>query len=354
MVKPLEPVIVSASRSTDIPKYYAEWLVNRVRAGYCVWYNPFNRKPSRVSFEKTRAFVFWSKNPAPLIQYLDEFDGKYGYYFQFTLNDYVREGFEKNVGSLGERIKTFKMLSRKIGRERVIWRFDPIIMGGGLDPTGILTKIQDIGRQLKGYTSKLVFSFIDIAAYRKVQNNMKEASFFKEKNSLPAEATENEIESICTGLASLRDRWRQEGWELALATCAENVNLTKYGINCNRCIDDVLLRKLYPDDDELKEYLKPPPVRGTLDDELKEYLRHPPVRGTLPPSSEGNPLKDKGQRKECGCIQSKDIGMYNTCKHYCTYCYANSSVEAVERNTANTSPDSESIVSVRQASFDIT
>ena len=326
-VKALAPVIVSASRSTDIPAFYAEWLVNRLEAGYCVWYNPFNRKPSYVSFANTRAFVFWSKNPAPLLPHLGTFDKKgLGYYFQFTVNDYVREKFEPNVGSLEKRIETFKTLSERIGRDRVIWRFDPIIMGPGLEPKIILERIQRIGNQLKGYTSKLVFSFIDVAAYRKVQANMAKTVFFTKNNVLSAEATDDQIKEICKGLSSLRDQWAKEGWKLTLATCAEGVSLEDYGIEHNRCIDDVLLRQLFPNDNALMEYLG-----------IKQY--------SLFSNSSNNPqLKDKGQRAECRCISSKDIGMYDTCIHFCTYCYANTSADAVRKNRAKYSPNNESIV----------
>ncbi|MBO4317177.1 MAG: DUF1848 domain-containing protein [Mailhella sp.] len=338
-VKALAPVIVSASRSTDIPAFYADWMANRLRAKYCVWYNPFNRKPSYVSFERARAFVFWSKNPAPLIPVLPEFDKKgIGYYFQFTLNDYMREGFEPNVGPLEKRIETFRTLASKIGRERVIWRFDPVVMGPGLDPETIAARIGAIGSRLKGHTEKLVFSFVDVAAYRKVQTNMAKTALFGRENVLSAEASEKQIGELCERLAALRDRWKREGWDVTLATCAEKADLAQYGIEHNRCVDDALLRRLYPDDAKLMEYLRPMPVKGSL-------LAPAPAGG----SGEAMPVypacgKDQGQRKECGCVTSKDIGMYDTCAHFCAYCYANSSSETVRRNRARHSPDSESII----------
>ena len=113
------PVIVSASRSTDIPAFYAKWFINRLAAGYCVWYNPFNQKAMRISFNKTKVIVFWTKNPEPLIEYLPELDKRgIRYYFQFTLNDYESEGFEPNVPALEQRIETFKRLSSLIGKEK--------------------------------------------------------------------------------------------------------------------------------------------------------------------------------------------------------------------------------------------
>lgn len=123
------PIIVSASRSTDIPAFYAKWFINRLVAGYAVWYNPFNQQPMKISFEKTKVVVFQTKNTAPLIPYLHELDKRgIHYYFQFTLNDYEVENFEPNVPTFEERVETFKKLSSFIGKGRVIWRFDPIMI----------------------------------------------------------------------------------------------------------------------------------------------------------------------------------------------------------------------------------
>lgn len=167
----LRPVIVSASRSTDIPAFYADWFVGRLREGWCEWKNPFNGEVRKVSFDKTRMIVFWSKNPKPMLERLDEEEsfGFRQYYFQFTLNDYVNEGLEPNVPCVEERIDTFRRLADRIGRERVIWRFDPLLLTDKISIDVLLERIAKIGRQLKGYTEKLVFSFIDIASYRKVQ-----------------------------------------------------------------------------------------------------------------------------------------------------------------------------------------
>ena len=95
-VEAMAPVIISASRSTDIPAFFAKWFINRLKAGYCVWYNPFNQKPSYVSFANCKVVVFWTKNPKQIIPLLHELDERgIKYYFQFTLNDYENEGFEQ-------------------------------------------------------------------------------------------------------------------------------------------------------------------------------------------------------------------------------------------------------------------
>ena len=117
-VEATAPVIISASRSTDIPAFYAKWFFNRLAKGYCAWYNPFNQQKMYISFGRCHVIVFWTKNPAPIIPYLPELDKRgIHYYFQVTLNDYVKEEFEPNVPSVEERVETFKKLSSLIGKE---------------------------------------------------------------------------------------------------------------------------------------------------------------------------------------------------------------------------------------------
>src|SRR5690242_15722596 len=125
----IAPLVISASRATDIPAFHAQWLLGRLEAGYCTWTNPFNGRLQYVSFEKARAFVFWTKNARPIIEHLQAFDRKHlAYCFQFTLNDYDAEALEPNVPPLEQRVRTFVELCRRIGRARVIWRFDPLIL----------------------------------------------------------------------------------------------------------------------------------------------------------------------------------------------------------------------------------
>lgn len=336
IVEASAPVIISASRATDIPAFYAQWFMNRLRAGYCVWYNPFNQKPMYISFAKTKVVVFWTKNPEPMIPFLPELD-KMGihYYFQVTLNDYVNEGFEPNVGSVEHRVEVFKRLSNLIGKERVIWRFDPLIVTPQLSARQLLTKVYHVGNLLKGYTDKLVFSFIDVKAYRKVQSNLiKETSYFTRETVENAEPTGHYLDELVEGLAKLRDHWREEGWNLSLATCGEKIDLDKYGIEHNRCIDGELMERVFAEDKELVYYLR------------TGKLPEPDLFGNVPElPAERKDLKDKGQRIVCGCMISKDIGMYNTCRHFCVYCYANTSKEVVLKNKDSHNDESESIIS---------
>lgn len=298
----LSPVIMSASRSTDIPAFYADWFLERLKAGYSVWVNPFNQERYRVLFNDTRMIVFWSKNPKPMLERLDEVEslGFKQYYFQFTLNDYVTEGLEPNVPPVAERIDTFRHLARRIGKERVIWRFDPLLLSNYLTVDVLLEKIASIGYELQGATEKLVFSFADIQAYRKVDKKLSGTNC-REFSS------EEKIEFA----KGLRDVNLSLGLEMA--TCAEDIDLSEYGIKHNKCVDDDLMVRLFHDDAKLMDFI------GAEYDMIDGW--------TIKKSR-----KDKGQRKACGCIVSKDIGMYNTCPHLCRYCYANSSDNVVRRN----------------------
>lgn len=298
----LEPVIVSASRSTDIPAFYADWFINRIRAGYCCWVNPFNREKFKVSFEKTRMIVFWSKNPKPMLSRLDELEslGYKNYYFQVTLNDYVKEGLEPNVPSVEERIETFQALAKRIGKERVIWRYDPLILSDDLTVDVLLERIARIGRELRDSTEKLVFSFADIQTYRKVVKNL--------AGTTCREFSPDEKIAFARGLRNI-----SLDLGLEMATCAEDIDLSAYGIKHNKCVDDDLMMRLFNADSKLMDFI------GAEYDMLDGW-------------SIKKSKKDKGQRKACGCVISKDVGMYNTCPHLCKYCYANASDAIVMRN----------------------
>ena len=211
------PIIISASRSTDIPAFYADWFFHRLNVGYSAWKNPFNGKLSYVSYAKTRFIVFWSKNPRPLLAHLDELkEKKIDCYIQYTLNDYEKEGLEKGVPPLQQRIETFKNLVDKLGKGRVIWRFDPLILTDKISIDDLLVKIENIGNELIGYTEKLVFSFADIASYKKVKNNL-------DKNGINyQEWDEVSMNEFARRLAILNKKW---GYELA--TCGEKIDIEK-------------------------------------------------------------------------------------------------------------------------------
>lgn len=332
------PIIVSASRSTDIPAFYSDWFFHRMKMGYSAWTNPFNGVKSYVSYKDTRFIVFWSKNPLPLINHLDYLnERKIGYYIQFSLNDYEKEGLERGVPPLVERIDTFKRLVDKLGKGRIIWRFDPMILTDDISVDDLLKKVENIGNQLKDYTEKLVFSYADIFSYRKVKANL-------EKNKIPYnEWTESQMLEFAERLAALNKKW---GY--TLATCGEKIDLEQFGVKKNRCIDDELIIRLAYEDKVLMDYLKvtiqPMPAAdlfGNATPLPSDAIILP--NGTYATHGDN---RDKGQRQFCGCIKSKDIGEYNTCPHLCEYCYANTSKETAQRNYRKhcNSPYSETIL----------
>lgn len=317
------PVIVSASRRTDIPAFYALWFFHRLKAGYSVCTNPFNGQPSYISYQNTRFIVFWSKNPKPLLAYLDELKERgINCYIQFTLNDYEAEKLETGVPPLSERIATFQALVNHLGKGHVIWRFDPLILTDKINTNDLLRKIDYIGNHLYGYTEKLVFSFADIATYRKVRSNLeKNRIYYKEWD-------ESQMEEFARGLALLNKKWNYQ-----LATCGEKINLDQYGILHNHCIDDDLMIRLAHHDSGLMEFLN---VEIKVKDKnWSDHTEIPPDALLLDDSHyaiKTKSNKDKGQRSFCGCIISKDIGAYSTCPHLCEYCYANTNKESATEN----------------------
>ena len=298
------PLIISASRATDIPAFYADWFVRRLEKGYVRLRNPFSGQDSYVSFGNTRFIVFWSKNPAPLLPYLPMLKERgIGCYIHFTLNDYEAEGLEPNVPPLSQRIETFSRAAEALGRVSVVWRFDPLILTDKINIDTLLEKIAHIANALTGCTEKLVFSFADIESYKKVSRNLRQSGINYH------EWDEGSMREFASRLSSMN----RDSWNFRLATCAERIDLSEYGIEHNRCIDPELISHLAPDDVILQNFL----YRAKT---------------------------DSGQRKACGCILSKDIGAYNTCPHGCLYCYANTSTASALANhrkfTANPFTDS--------------
>jgi DNA repair photolyase len=255
-------------------------------------------------------FVFWSKHPSPLIPFLNEIEASgYRFYFQYTLNDYEQEGLEPCLPKLSQRLVTFKNLAERIGKHRVIWRFDPIIMSNTLTVERVLNKIQIIAREVANYTEKLVFSYVNW--YKKTEKTLKQI------DASLRPPTQDEMWQLAMGITAINAQLQSP---LQLATCAETIDLAAFGMAKNKCVDDKLILGLYPDEPEI----------------LNLYGRKG-TQATLVPLIE-TMAKDTGQRTPCGCVPSKDIGSYNTCMHLCTYCYANQSPKTVisRMNTLNT------------------
>lgn len=323
-VKAQTPIIVSASRSTDIPAFYADWFFHRLQKGYSAWINPFNGVKSYVCYDETRFIVFWSKNPRPLLDYLHILEERnIKCYIQYTLNDYEQEKLER-VPPLQYRIDTFKLLVERLGKGAVVWRFDPMILTDDISVDNLLDKVQRIGDQLKGYTEKLVFSYADIALYKKVKANL-------ERNGIPYhEWTKEQMDEFAQKLSLMN---KERGWNYTLATCGEKIELNRYGIEHNRCIDGDLITKIAWQDSKLMEFMKikieqlPPPSLFGDEDIPKNAILLPNNKYFISAHK-----KDTGQREFCGCMAAKDIGEYNTCPHFCEYCYANTSKQQALQN----------------------
>jgi len=317
------PVIVSASRSTDIPAFYADWFFHRLEKGYSSWKNPFNGVDYYVAYRDTRFIVFWSKNPYNLIKHLDTLKQRnINCYIQFTLNDYVDEGLEGAVPSVDFRIATFKKLVDKLGLGHVVWRFDPLILTDKIDKDDLLRKIEYIGDSLKGYTEKLVFSYADILSYSRVKKNL-------EKNGINyIDWSTEDMTDFARNLCEMNRRWNY-----TLGTCGEKIDIEQFGIVHNKCVDDDLIIRLAYQDHKLMEYMG---VRIKQNNDLFGEISMPinsiDLGNGLYAVKPDKKMKAPGQREFCQCIDSKDIGEYNTCPHMCEYCYANTSKEQAKIN----------------------
>jgi hypothetical protein len=296
VVPAVAPLVISASRATDIPAYFSSWVMEQLEKGYCLWINPFNGKPLHISFENARVIVFWSKNPEPLLPFLDKIEEmNINYFFQLTVNDYETEGWEPYIPPLDARIATVRKLSQRIGRKRLLWRYDPLIITDTVSPRMLLEKIEKTGDRIADLVSRLTVSFL--SPYRSVmrQLNMKGIRWRETSNDI--------IEQIGSGLAALSAKWGLE-----VVTCAETADFNRHGILPGSCIDPLYISSEFKDDNKLMEFMF---------QNCQEELFSTGSSGSL-----RKRLKDPGQRELCGCMVSKDIGLYGTCKSGCLYCYA--------------------------------
>ena len=269
-------MIISASRRTDIPSFYSEWFFRRMEAGVVCTRNPMNPKQvSRISLapDVVDGIVFWTKNPTPMLDKLHLLNGC-PFYFQFTLNAYGKDLEAGIPGKNDVIIPAFHNLSRQIGPERVIWRYDPIILTPKYTTQYHIHYFGELAKRLSGHTKKCVISFVDL--YRHLGWQF-------------APLGQNEIYELAGRFSDIAIKYH-----LTLETCAEAIDLSRFGIAHGHCIDGELLERII-----------------------------------------GHPIslsKDKNQREECGCMSSIDIGMYDSCLNGCRYCYANHSAAAVQKN----------------------
>ncbi len=297
-------MIISASRRTDIPAFYSDWFMQRIRAGYFYRVNPFNsRQVTGFSLkpEDVAAICFWTKYPLPLMPYLAELDRRgFCYYFQFTLNPYGKL-FEPKVPAIEERIAVFRELAERLGPERVIWRYDPVILSSVTPVSWHLEQAEQLARQLHDSTRRFVFSFYDF--YGRGQGRLGSALKGTDITLHDITATENaaELDELVQGFKAIAARFK-----LRLLSCSEQLDLSAAGIEHGACIDAKLIRELSAAD----------------------------------PSS----VKDRNQRSACGCVESADMGSYNSCLFCCSYCYANFNAGMIARNCQKHSPDSPSLL----------
>jgi hypothetical protein len=283
-------MILSASRRTDIPCFYSEWFMNRIRRGYVLTRNPMNHSQiSRIDLSPdiVDCIVFWSKDPLPMIRNLSELDKLgYKYYFQFTLTPYDTD-IEPNLRPKTDIISTFTELSDRIGRERIVWRYDPIIIDETYDTEYHKNQFSEMCEQLARYTDTVVISFVDLYA--------------KLKNKFIRPVTEAEIAELSEFISET-----STGAGLSAVSCCES-GLSKYGISASNCIDKARIERI---------------IGSTLN--LKE---------------------DKNQRENCCCYESIDIGTYNTCINGCMYCYASNSQKTAQQRFREHDPESELLCS---------
>ena len=276
-------MILSASRRTDIPCYYADWFMNRIRAGYVMTRNPMNYNQIRrvdLSPGNIDCIVFWTKDPQNLLPHLSVLDEiGYKYYFQFTLTPYGND-IEKNLRDKCEIEETFMRLSETIGKTKLIWRYDPIIINDTLTVDYHKREFERMYAKLSLYTDKIFISYVDM--YAKIKSDLIKpirSEDIAELNEFIKSVTHGEVRSCC---------------------CTD-------GFPSAACIDKTLIESIIN---------KPLP-------DLK---------------------RDKNQRTGCGCCESVDIGVYNTCPNGCVYCYANYSAKSVNTNFARHDIDNEFMI----------
>jgi DNA repair photolyase len=294
-------MIISASRRTDIPALYAEWFMNRIRAGFCTVPNPFNpEQVSRVSLrpEDVDVIVFWTRRPRPLLPHLDELDRRgYRTYFQVTLLDNPRL-IDPGAPPLETSLQTIRELATRVGPSRVIWRYDPIVFSTLTGAAFHRRTFERIAKALEGRTRRCVVSLADM--YRKTTRRMKALAAQGVEIDYSV-ASAPEFEELMRAMARIAAECGIE-----VVSCAEEVDLQPYGIRPGKCVDDDLIRSVF--------------------------------------GIEVAPQKDPAQRAACGCVVSKDIGMYDSCTMGCAYCYATSSFERARAHRVAHDPQSPSLL----------
>lgn len=279
-------MIINTGMRTDIPAFYSEWFMNRIREGYVLVRNPY--RPDwitryELSPDVVDCLVFCTKNPAPMFRYIDELKRFHQYWF-VTITPYDKD-IESNVPPKEQVMQDFAALSKAIGTNSIAWRYDPVFIDNTYTIERHVSDFEIMCRALSGYTNVCVISFIDL--YEKVIRNF------------PQVRTVTTQERIAIGktFAEIGDRYG-----ITIKACAEGNYLAQYGVDCEGCMTKEIFEQA---------------IGSRLD---------------VP--------KKKSQRAECSCVLGTDIGAYDTCGHLCRYCYANSNRENVKRNMNSHNPKS--------------
>lgn len=282
-------MIISASRRTDIPSYFGKWFVNRLNDGYVLIQNPYNAlRWSKVllSPDITDCIVFWTKNPTPMFGELDQItDLGYHYYFQYTITPYGK-AWEHNLPSIEKRIESLYILAEKLGKRRLVWRYDPIILNNAFSVQYHIENFASLCEKISPHTDECIISFVD--------------SYFHNQNII-SPISHEQMQIIGQTFSRIA-----KSHSIKLTTCAEKIDLQQYGISHASCID----RK-----------------------RIEEIIGCPIAS-----------KKDSGQRPECGCIESIDVGTYGTCLNGCQYCYATKNPLTAKYNISQHEPDSPMLI----------
>lgn len=272
-------MIVNVGGRTDIVNYYGEWLMNRIKEGFAYSRNPlFQNNISKISLkpEDVDCLMFCSKNYKPMLKYMKEINSKYRIICHYTITAYDRD-VEPNVPNIDESIETLIELSKIVGKKKVLWRYDPILLTKKYTIEKHLYTFEYIAKQIAPYVQRCIFSFVEM--YKKLDYNMLEIIPF----------TENDKIEILKGLGEISKKYN-----LYTQTCGTDENNEKYGIHVSGCTTPEILEKA-------------------------NNVKYKTV-------------KAKPMRKGCHCIPSRDIGAYDTCLNGCKYCYANRRPDLAKEN----------------------
>lgn len=280
-------MVISASRRTDIPAYYAEWFLARLAAGSFRYPNPVSGAPVEIDCtpSNVEAFVFWTRNPAPFWEALEEVDRRYEgrRYMHFTINGMPR-ALEPRNPATDEAIATFRRLADRFGDDYAIWRYDPIVLSDATPPERAIETFSEIAARLEGATHECVVSFV--RWYRKTRRNAEALSRrtgvrFRE----PSAEEKAEIARELRRIAEARG--------ITLKACAEEDAVVAETAGRAACIDPERINR------------------------LTGAVKKRRVVATRP---------------GCLCVESRDIGYYDSCPHGCVYCYSNDSPEKALAN----------------------